>query len=339
MNYNGQLAPNLAELLKSLAVPQEQQQQYQPQQPLAQQPPNQAFNHVTFPQQQQPTIPIFQPTSLQGFSQSDYKPFQSSLPFEGVNAVSPSVQQQHYQSAQQLSFEPPSAQDYTPQLTTQYQPSSTPPYEPPITVTPKPLPVPLPNPSQNVPISKPSNPPSKAKSVDITTITTYPAALRHIMQLVASDPSLTARIRGLIDRQAKHERQWWTGRQELVAKLEKRGEGRKKLRGVLQSLGAKVSASNAIEVEAEEAAALEEDKRELQQYDRKVYAASRDMEKGMGEELAGWGIPFFGVIVEEKWVKGGTRGVVAKADERVRKQKLLVMRKKVVELLEDLCKE
>ena len=64
-------------------------------------------------------------------------------------------------------------------------------------------------------------------------ITTWPPALRYVTKLLVPNPDFTRRIAHLIHTQHRHERQWWSGREALVQKLESREEGRKKLNDVL----------------------------------------------------------------------------------------------------------
>lgn len=71
------------------------------------------------------------------------------------------------------------------------------------------------------------------KTVDISTITTWPAALRHVMRTVGQNESIQQRIRFLIQRQHDHEKQWWRGRVALVEKQKARAEKKKELDEVL----------------------------------------------------------------------------------------------------------
>ena len=73
-----------------------------------------------------------------------------------------------------------------------------------------------------------------AKSViDPTSITDWPAALRHVMRTVARHDATMARVKRMIRVQHEHEEQWWDGRLALLRKQEGREEGRKKLDEVL----------------------------------------------------------------------------------------------------------
>lgn len=73
-----------------------------------------------------------------------------------------------------------------------------------------------------------------AKSVvDATSITDWPAALRHVMRTVARNEATIARVKRMIRVQHEHEQQWWDGRLALLRKQGGREEGRKKLDEVL----------------------------------------------------------------------------------------------------------
>ena len=83
-------------------------------------------------------------------------------------------------------------------------------------------------PVRNIPSPVPKQP-----VVDATSITTWPAALRHVTKTVARSESIMARIRKLIEVQHQHECQWWEGRKALIQKQKDRVEGRRKVEEVL----------------------------------------------------------------------------------------------------------
>lgn len=78
----------------------------------------------------------------------------------------------------------------------------------------------------------PAKPNPNANS-DPSTITTWPAALKHVMRAVSQNEALQARIRRLIRSQHEHERQWWQGREALIAKQKARVEKKRQLDEVL----------------------------------------------------------------------------------------------------------
>lgn len=76
-------------------------------------------------------------------------------------------------------------------------------------------------------------PSCSSSTVDPSTITTWPAALKYVMKTVSQNEALQAKIRRLIHSQHEHERQWWRGREALLAKQRARGEKKKQLDEVL----------------------------------------------------------------------------------------------------------
>lgn len=88
---------------------------------------------------------------------------------------------------------------------------------------------------QTLPRPRPTPPQTQSHSQaqDTSSITTWPAALQHVMRAMSQNEDLQRRIRRLIQRQHDHERQWWQGREALCAKQRARGEKKKELDAVL----------------------------------------------------------------------------------------------------------
>ncbi|CAI7579447.1 unnamed protein product [Penicillium pancosmium] len=178
----------------------------------------------------------------------------------------------------------------------------------------------------------PSNPPKPSTSTtDASAITTWPAALRHVMRIVGQNEETQLRIRGLIHSQHSHERQWWKSREALVLRQQSRGEKKKELDAVLRSIGAPV--------DQKEISTAQDDKAELDTYDAKVYKVSAKMATALMSELRGLDIPFFALkqslVVESdrpSEVDGLGSGKVTKAE-------LVELQRRMLGLLEDLCKE
>ncbi|KAJ5825916.1 hypothetical protein N7474_003054 [Penicillium riverlandense] len=170
-------------------------------------------------------------------------------------------------------------------------------------------------------------PPSHTRTppTDLATITTWPAALRYVMRTVGQNEETQLRIRGLIQSQHTHERQWWKGRQALLAKQAARGEKKKELDAVLRSIGAPV--------DPKEVSTVAEDRAALTNYDEKVYKASVQMAETMAAELRGMGIPFFGkgLVVRDEAVNDDKAKLTA--------SELHDLQRRMLELLQDLCKE
>lgn len=87
--------------------------------------------------------------------------------------------------------------------------------------------------SQRTPRPQPSSSKQSTSSVDPSTITTWPAALRYVMRSVGQNEEIQLRIRGFIRSQHSHERQWWNGREALLQRQQAREDKKKELDEVL----------------------------------------------------------------------------------------------------------
>ncbi|KAL2821046.1 hypothetical protein BJX63DRAFT_254001 [Aspergillus granulosus] len=232
-------------------------------------------------------------------------------------------------------YEPPEA--VTPSLPKYSIPSSASSSHPPA-LTPPTAPIPT--------SSRPQQPPQAKESPSpATTITTWPAALRQVMRTVAQNEHLQQRIRFLIQRQHDHERQWWKGREALLQKQKSRAERKKALDEVLlmrdrRSVGAPV--------DEKEVSTAEEDAAEIKNYDGKVYKASKQMVDAMTAELRALHIPFFclkqGLVADETADQKGEQSqghasVTATSQGRISVEELSALQRRMLELLQDLCKE
>ncbi|KAJ5553183.1 hypothetical protein N7494_002561 [Penicillium frequentans] len=175
---------------------------------------------------------------------------------------------------------------------------------------------------------KPSTP-----TIDPSTITTWPAALRYVMRTVGQNEETQLRIRGLIRSQHNHERQWWKGREALLQRQGARGDKQKELDAVLRSIGAPV--------ESKEGSTTEEDQAELTNYDTKIYKASVQMVDALTAELRGHQIPFF--VLKKSLVRGSASSEelngTSDVEPKLSKSDLIDLQRRMLQLLEDLCKE
>ncbi|KAJ6109518.1 hypothetical protein N7486_001753 [Penicillium sp. IBT 16267x] len=175
---------------------------------------------------------------------------------------------------------------------------------------------------------KPSTP-----TIDPSTITTWPAALRYVMRTVGQNEETQLRIRGLIRSQHSHERQWWKGREALLQRQEARGDKQKELDAVLRSIGAPV--------DSKEKSTTEEDQAELTNYDTKIYKASMQMADALTAELRGHQIPFF--VLKKSLVQDSSSSAeldgTSDMDPKLSKSELIDLQRRMLQLLEDLCKE
>ncbi|KAK9245180.1 hypothetical protein V1506DRAFT_271019 [Lipomyces tetrasporus] len=155
--------------------------------------------------------------------------------------------------------------------------------------------------------------------VDPATITTLEDAIEYINIVVAGDGNALSRIRRMRKHQDDHELQWYAGRVAIIEKHEKRREVRLKLRSVLSLVGGDTSETTS------EQQAVENECRELTEYDNKVHNASIALVKSMSLELADMRVPFF---------CNGIPCQTAEAD-----LKLSANRRQVVERLEEITSE
>ncbi|KAN0076624.1 Protein of unknown function (DUF2458) domain containing protein [Elaphomyces granulatus] len=190
---------------------------------------------------------------------------------------------------------------------------------------------------------------------DPSLITAWPAALKYVMKTVAQNESIQAKIRRMIQSQHDHEKKWWQGRVALVEKQATRAEKKKRIDEVLRSVGAPVDATTT----KNELPSAEENERELKHYDAKVYKTSVDLAKAVDSELRSLNIPFFAikhslVVIaattttlterDEKNPKSETVAPAVAAEKKkdkdtISKNELLVLQRRMLELLENLCKE
>ncbi|PYI20653.1 hypothetical protein BO86DRAFT_393844 [Aspergillus japonicus CBS 114.51] len=172
---------------------------------------------------------------------------------------------------------------------------------------------------------------------DSSSITTWNAALRHVMRTVAQNENLQSRIRWLIRRQHDHEKQWWQGREALVKRQQARTEKKKELDAVLRSVGVPVDNNKSIST-------AEEDQAELTNYDVKVYRASSQMADAMIAELRALGIPFFSIQKDLVLAADAKSETVvnpfgSQKETLITRQDLLQLQRRILELLLDLCGE
>ncbi|KAJ5938261.1 hypothetical protein N7454_004603 [Penicillium verhagenii] len=177
-------------------------------------------------------------------------------------------------------------------------------------------------------IPKPSTP-----TIDPSTITTWPAALKYVMRTVGQNEETQLRIRGLIRSQHSHERQWWKGREALLQRQQARGDKKKELDAVLLSIGAPI--------DSKQLSTAEEDQAELTNYDAKIYKASVQMADALTSELRGLQIPFFVLkksLIQDSLSSAELDGALGGAS-RLSKSDLQDLQRRMLGMLEDLCKD
>ncbi|KAI1628042.1 hypothetical protein EDD37DRAFT_647701 [Exophiala viscosa] len=171
------------------------------------------------------------------------------------------------------------------------------------------------------------NKPSTPTVPDASTITTWPAALKHVTRHLVTNEQASARIKHIIAEQHKHERQWWAGREAIVARQQGRTGKSQEVAALLKSLGGKEIAVAPSDPKANQA--------ELDVYDKKVYSGLVAMASDFDRQMRAIGVPFYAikhdlVVLEEGLEKAGA------AKGRVDKGELRELQKKMLQTLEDL---
>lgn len=162
---------------------------------------------------------------------------------------------------------------------------------------------------------------------DASTITTWPVALKHVTKYLVPDERVSARIKHLITEQHKHERQWWAGREAIIARQEGRAGTSQQVVALLQSIGGKTVPVAPSDPKLNAA--------ELAAYDKKVFAGLVALASDYDRQLKNLGVPFYSirhdlVILEHGPEKtGNLKG-------RIDKGELRELQKRMLQTLEDL---
>ena len=118
-------------------------------------------------------------------------------------------------------------------------------------------------------------------------ITTWPAAIKHVAKHLAPNEIIANRIRHLISSQHSHEQQWYDGRTALIAVQSSRSSTSAQVSALLHSISGR-----SIEAQANDKSANE---KELEAYDKKVYAGLTAMAADFDRQLRGIGVPFYSI--------------------------------------------
>ncbi|KIX02354.1 uncharacterized protein Z518_08295 [Rhinocladiella mackenziei CBS 650.93] len=171
--------------------------------------------------------------------------------------------------------------------------------------------------------SKPSTP----TVPDASTITTWPAALRHVTRYLVTNEQVATRIKHLISEQQKHERQWWAGREAIVERQRGRSGTSQQVSALLKSLGGKdvpVVPSDPNQIRAE-----------LDAYDKKVHAGLIAMAADFDRQLRAMGVPFYAIKHDLVVLEEGPEKPDA-PQGRIDKGELRELQKRMLQTLEDL---
>lgn len=163
---------------------------------------------------------------------------------------------------------------------------------------------------------------------DASTITTWPAALKHVTKYLMNDDQFTARVKHLISEQYKHEEQWWNQRQEIINRHSNRSGNQLKVAGILKELGGLAMPM----VKVDEAA----DKNELEAFDKKVYKSMVQMTANFDGQLRKLGVPFYAIkhelVILDHEKQSNSSGKLDKGELRE-------LQKRLIQHLEDLLSD
>jgi hypothetical protein len=165
--------------------------------------------------------------------------------------------------------------------------------------------------------------PNLASKPDASSITEWPSAIRYVMQHLAPDPLFAAKIRRLIASQHTYEKDWWDKRQEIMARHASRDTSSAQLTDIFASLGVVVPTGTASGRD------YESERRELSDYDMKVYKQLLAMSGDFDRQLRGLNVPFYAirhelVILEEGREKqSAIKGRIDKGELRELQKKML----------------
>lgn len=162
---------------------------------------------------------------------------------------------------------------------------------------------------------------------EASTITTWPAALKHVTRHMVPDEKIAARIKHLITEQHKHERQWWAGREAIVTRQQGRSGASQQVADLLKSLGGKAVDLAPIDPKA--------DQKELEAYDKKVYAGLLAMTADFDRQLRNLGVPFYSIKHDLVILENGPEKLDA-VKGRLDRGELRELQKQMLQTLEDL---
>ncbi|OCT51035.1 hypothetical protein CLCR_08930 [Cladophialophora carrionii] len=181
--------------------------------------------------------------------------------------------------------------------------------------------------------SKTSTP--KYDTPDASSITTWPAALKHVTRHLVPNEKVANRVKHLIHEQHKHEQEWWAGREAIVERQQGRPGTSEQVSAILKSLGANVPAG-AKELSSPDAAQQKANEAELKAYDEKVYKALCAMTADFDRQLREMGVPFYAIKHELVILKDGPEETPGQHKGKIDRGELRELQKRMCQTLEDL---
>jgi hypothetical protein len=136
-----------------------------------------------------------------------------------------------------------------------------------------------------------------------------------------------AKIRRLITSQHTYEKDWWDKRQEIMTRHASRDTSSAQLTNIFASLGVVVPTSKASQRD------YESERRELADYDTKVYKQLLALSGDFDRQLRGLGVPFYAIKHELVILEEG-REKESAIQGRIDKGELRELQKKMLDWLE-----
>ncbi|EXJ58075.1 hypothetical protein A1O7_05499 [Cladophialophora yegresii CBS 114405] len=181
--------------------------------------------------------------------------------------------------------------------------------------------------------SKTSTP--KYDTPDASSITTWPAALKHVTRHLVPNEKVANRVKHLIREQHKHEEEWWAGREAIVERQQGRPGTSQQVSAILKSLGANVPVVTK-EPSLPDAAQRKANEAELRAYDEKVYKALCAMTADFDRQLREMGVPFYAIKHELVIMKDGPEENPGQHKGKIDRGELRELQKRMCQTLEDL---
>lgn len=171
---------------------------------------------------------------------------------------------------------------------------------------------------------------SKPAIPDAPTITTWPAALKHVSKYLLPDEKFAQRIRGLIAEQRSLEEKWWSKRQAIEQMHAGRGQTSAAVASILRNLGGAETQVVASDLKSHQA--------ELDTYDKQVHTNLMQMHSRFDKELRSLGVPFY-VIKHDLVILEDGKARTSASQGRIDKGELRELQKRMLQTLEDLFGE
>ena len=165
---------------------------------------------------------------------------------------------------------------------------------------------------------------------DASTITTWPAALKHVTKYVTTNEKVMSRVKHLINEQHKHEEQWWAQRQAIVTRHAGRAGNQTKVADILKDLGGLAIPMGQVDEAA--------DRNELDAFDKKVYKSMVQMAADFDGQLRKMGVPFY-AIKHDLIVKDGEKSEDRAKIRKLEAKELRELQSRMLQHLEDLASD